>query len=168
MIHVCSLARLYSTVDEIGARHIVTMLRLTDRVERPRHIARENHLVLSLDDITAPMDGHIAPGEEHVARLIEFVGGWNRAAPMVVHCYAGISRSTAGAFVTACAVNPARDEQQIAWSIRRASRTATPNARIVALADRLLKRDGRMVRAIETIGQGEASEEGVPFRLDIA
>jgi predicted protein tyrosine phosphatase len=167
MIHVCSLARLYATVDETGARHIVTLLRLTDRVERPRHISPENHLVLPMDDITAPMDGYTAPAEEHVERLIEFVGKWDRAAPMVVHCYAGISRSTAGAYVAACALNPARDEQQIAWDIRRASRTAYPNSRIVSIADRLLKRDGRMARAIETIGPGHFAEEGVPFRLDI-
>ena len=101
-------------------------------------------------------------------RLIDFVGKWDRAAPMVVHCYAGISRSTAGAFVAACALNPQRDEQQIAWDIRRASRTAQPNARIVSIADRLLKRDGRMVRAIETIGPGDLAMEGDPFRLDIA
>jgi predicted protein tyrosine phosphatase len=86
---------------------------------------------------------------------------------MVVHCYAGISRSTAGAFVAACALNPDRDEQRIAWDIRRASRTAQPNARIVSIADRLLKRDGRMVRAVETIGPGHAAAEGDPFRLEI-
>jgi predicted protein tyrosine phosphatase len=168
MIHVCSLARLYSTVDETGARHIVTLLRLTDRVERPNHIAAENHLVLAVDDITTPMDGYTAPAEEHVRRLIDFAGKWDRAAPMVVHCFAGISRSTAGAYVAACALNPARDEMQIAWDIRRASHTATPNARIVSIADKLLNRDGRMVRAIETIGPGHVAEEGVPFQLDIA
>jgi predicted protein tyrosine phosphatase len=168
MIHVCSLARLYATVDETGAGHIVTLLRRTDRVERPQHIAAENHLVLAVDDITTPMEGYTAPAEEHIERLIRFVGGWDRAAPMVVHCFAGISRSTAGAYVAACALNPERDEMQIAWDIRRASRTAMPNARIVSLADRLLERDGRMIRAIETIGPGEFSEEGVPFRLDIA
>jgi predicted protein tyrosine phosphatase len=108
------------------------------------------------------------PAQEHVERLIDFVGQWDRAAPMVVHCYAGISRSTAGAYVAACALNPARDEQQIAWDIRRASRTAQPNVAIVSIADRLLKRDGRMVRAIETIGPGHAAMEGDPFRLDIA
>ena len=123
MIHVCSLARLYATVDETGARHVVTLLRLTDRVQRPSHIAPENHLVLAIDDIAAPMEGFTAPATEHVERLIEFVGTWDRAAPMVVHCYAGISRSTAGAFVTACALNPNRDELQIAQAIRRASRT---------------------------------------------
>ena len=167
MIHVCSLARLYATVDETGARHIVTLLRLSDRVTRPSHIAPENHLVLAIDDIATPMDGYTVPATEHVERLIEFVGTWDRAAPMVVHCYAGISRSTAGAFVTACALNPNRDELQIAQAIRRASRTAQPNARIVSIADRLLKREGRMMRAVETIGPGDAATEGDPFRLDI-
>jgi predicted protein tyrosine phosphatase len=167
MIHVCSLARLHATVDETGARHIVTLLRLTDRVERPRQVAPENHLVLAVDDIAMPMEGYTVPAEEHVERLIEFVGKWGRAAPMVVHCYAGISRSTAGAFVAACALNPARDEQQIAWDIRRASRTAQPNVAIVSIADRLLKRQGRMVRAIETIGPGDLATEGHPFRLDL-
>src|SRR5512135_3839581 len=117
MIHVCSLARVYATIDETGARHLVTLLRLVDRVQRPSHIAPENHLVLPVDDITMPAEGYTAPGEEHVKRLIDFVGTWDRAAPMVVHCFAGISRSTAGAFVAACTLNPGRDEQQIAWDI---------------------------------------------------
>jgi predicted protein tyrosine phosphatase len=167
MIHVCSLSRLYATVDETGARHIVTLLRLVDRVQRPTHIAPENHLVLAVDDITAPMDGYTAPAHEHVQRLIDFATAWDRKAPMVVHCFAGISRSTAGAYVAACALNPKRDEMQIAWDIRRASRTAQPNARIVSIADRLLKRDGRMVAAIEAIGVADPATEGHPFRLDI-
>jgi len=167
MIHVCSLSRLYDTVDATGARHIVTLLRLADRVQRPSHIAPENHLVLGVDDISLPIDGYTLPGEEHVERLIEFVGAWDRAAPMVVHCFAGISRSTAGAFVAACTLNPHRDEREIAWAIRRASRTAQPNARIVSIADHLLERDGRMIHAIETIGPGDFATEGSPFRLDI-
>lgn len=167
MIHVCSLARLHATVDETGARHIVTLLRATDRVQRPNHIQAANHLVLAVDDIATPMDGYTVPAQEHVERLIDFVGGWDRTAPMVVHCFAGISRSTAGAFTAACLLNPRRDEAQIAWDIRRASRTAQPNAAIVAIADRLLKRDGRMVRAVDAIGPGYAATEGDPFRLEI-
>jgi len=103
-----------------------------------------------------------------VQRLIDFVGAWDRATPMVMHCFAGISRSTAGAYVAACALNPKRDEMQIAWDIRRASRTAQPNSRIVLIADRLLKRDGRMMHAIDAIGPGDVATEGDPFRLDIA
>jgi predicted protein tyrosine phosphatase len=167
MIHVCSLARLHDTVDETGARHIVTLLRNTDQVMRPRTVTSENHLVLSMDDIVAPMEGYEAPANTHVERLIGFVSGWDRTAPLVVHCYAGISRSTAGAFITACTLNPNRDEQQIAWALRHASRTATPNARLVSIADQILRRNGRMVRAVETIGPGEMAYEANPFRLDL-
>ena len=81
---------------------------------------------------------------------------------------AGISRSTGAAFVAACALNPQREELQIAQAIRAASPTAQPNARIVSIADRLLKRQGRMVRAVEMIGPGEAATEGHPFRIDLA
>ena len=167
MIHVCSLARLYATVDETKARHIVTLLRLTDRVTRPAHIAEANHLILAVDDIAAHQDGYTVPAQEHVERLIDFAGRWDRSAPMVVHCYAGISRSTAAAFTAACVLNPDRSEVEIAKAIRAASGTAQPNAAIVAIADRLLKRDGRMIRAVEAIGPAQFAEEGVPFRLDL-
>ena len=92
---------------------------------------------------------------------------WDRAAPLVVHCYAGISRSTAGAFVTACALNPRRDENTIARALRDASPTAMPNIRIVSLADAMLGRDGRMIAAIRAIGPGTAAYASEPFRLDL-
>ena len=167
MIHVCSLARLHETVEETGALHVVTLLKQTDRVERPRTVAEANHLILGMDDITTPLDGYIAPGDEHVTRLISFARGWDRTTPLVVHCFAGISRSTAGAYVAACALNPGRNELAIAQALRRASATATPNIRIVTLADRMLGRDGRMVAAIRSIGPGMAAYASEPFRLEL-
>jgi predicted protein tyrosine phosphatase len=167
MIHVCSLARLHRTVEETGARHIVTLLKEIALVSRPAAVTAENHLHIGVDDISCPMDGYNHPCEEHVARLMTFVQGWDRSAPMVIHCYAGISRSTASAYAAACALNPGREEMAIAWDLRRASRTAMPNRLIVSLADRLLGRDGRMIKAIETIGPGHAAYEGEPFRLDL-
>jgi len=167
MIHVCSLARLHDTVDSVGARHVITLMRDIDKVVRPKSILEANHLLLSMDDIAQPIDGYEMPGEAHVTRLIEFVSGWDRAAPMVVHCYAGISRSTAAAFTAACVLNPKRDEADIAKALRRVSPIASPNVRIVALADAVLGREGRMVRAIEGIGIGQSAFEGNPFRLDL-
>ncbi len=167
MIHVCSLARLHETVEDSGARHIVSLIGDEARVERPGAITEENHLWLRLHDISAPIDGYIMPDEEHIADLLRFVRRWDRRAPLVVHCYAGISRSTASAFASVCALNPQRDEESIAQALRRASPTATPNVLIVSLADRLLRREGRMVAAIETIGRGALAAEGAPFRLDL-
>jgi predicted protein tyrosine phosphatase len=167
MIHVCSLARLHETVEESGALHVVTLLKHTDRVERPKAVLEANHLILGMDDICTPMDGYVIPCDEHVTRLIEFVHGWDRAKPIVVHCFAGISRSTAGAFVAACSLNPNRNEMAIAQELRRASATATPNLRIVSIADRILGRDGRMVAAIDSIGRGMMAYEADPFRLEL-
>ena len=167
MIHVCSLPRLHQTVDETGARHVVSLLKDVDLVRRPDSILEANHLILGMDDITEPCDGYVAPGDEHVTRLLDFVRVWNRAKPLVMHCYAGISRSTAGAYVTACALNPQRDELAIAQALRQASATARPNLRIVTLADRALGRQGRMISAIESIGLGGMATEANPFRLDL-
>jgi predicted protein tyrosine phosphatase len=163
MIHVCSLARLHATVEETGARHVITLVR--DPVLRPPGIDPDHHLVVDVDDITCATDGYVHPCEDHVAKVLDFAQRWDRAAPLVVHCWAGISRSTATAFAAACALNPGRDELRIAWDLRRASRTASPNVLIVTLADRLLGRDGRMIKAVETIGRGVAATEGEPFRL---
>jgi predicted protein tyrosine phosphatase len=167
MIHVCSLARLYKTVEETKALHIVTLLRLTDRVTRPAHITADNHLILAVDDIVDAEDGFTVPAQEHVLRLIDFAQRWDRSTPMVVHCFAGISRSTAAAFTAACALSPQRDEAYIARAIRAASPTAAPNKRIVAIADDILKRDGRMIRAVEALGRGQEAMEGHPFRLEL-
>ncbi len=167
MIHVCSLARLHATVEETGARRVVSLMRDVELVRRPPSVEHAHHLLLRLDDISEPVDGFTIPAEEHVAELLTFVRAWDRAAPLVIHCYAGVSRSTAGAFVSACALNPERAETQIAQDIRRLSPTATPNIRIVRLADQMLGRDGRMVEAIASIGRGIECYEGHPFRLDL-
>jgi predicted protein tyrosine phosphatase len=143
------------------------LLKDTDLVQRPNGIEPGNHLILGMDDINEPADGYVAPGDDHVGRLIAFVRGWDRAKPLVVHCFAGISRSTAGAYVTACALNPQRSELVIAQALRGASATATPNRRIVAIADRVLGRNGRMLAAIETIGFGTMAIAAEPFRLEL-
>lgn len=166
MIHVCSLARLHQTVADTGSRHIVTLMKDIALVERPRAVDPQNHLHIMVDDITCPIDGYTHPCEEHVARLMQFAREWDRAAPLVVHCYAGISRSTAGAYAVACALSE-RDEMAIAQDIRRVSPTAMPNPLIVSLADRLLGRKGRMIAAIEAIGPGDMCYEADPFSIEL-
>jgi predicted protein tyrosine phosphatase len=167
MIHVCSLARLHETVATTGARHVVSLLAHEDNLTRPATIAPENHLWLQLHDISAPQDGFVAPQTAHVEQLIAFVQRWPREQALVIHCYAGVSRSSAAAFVAVCTLSPESDERAIAIALRRASPTATPNIRIVAIADRLLVRRGRMVSAVEAIGAGLVAPEAEPFRLDL-
>jgi predicted protein tyrosine phosphatase len=167
-LHVCSLARIGDTVTRTGARSLVTLLSPGTAVERPDGIAPERHLYLAISDIVAPTPGQTLPESAHLDELIGFVKSWDRAEPMVIHCYAGVSRSTAAAFIAACALAPKRDEREVARALRAASPTATPNPRLVALADERLERNGRMTEAIAGIGRGEECFEGAPFALELA
>ena len=167
-IHVSSLARLHETVTRTNASHVVTLINAATVVERPAVITPDRHLFIGVSDITAPLDGHIMPSEAHVHTLLDFVKQWNRMHPIVIHCWAGISRSTAAAFITACALFPHQDELRIARRLRQASASATPNPVLVSAADQILKRQGRMVSAIQSIGRGADAFEGTPFHLPLA
>lgn len=166
-LHVCSLTLISQTVAETGARSLVTLLSPGTLVVRPEAISPDRHLHLAVSDIVEPMPGQVLPDHTHLADFLAFVRAWDRAEPMVIHCFAGVSRSTAAAFIAACALAPKRDEFAIARALRRASPTATPNALLVALADAALKRDGRMTAAIEAIGRGADCFEGTPFALEL-
>lgn len=167
MLHVCSLSKLPETVTATGATSLVTLINAEMSVPTPAGIAPDRHLFLAFNDIVAPVEGLVPASEQHVSDLLDFIRAWDRQAPLVVHCWAGISRSTAGAYVAACALNPDADEYSLAALLRERSPSATPNARIVAIGDKLLGRDGRMIDAIRGIGRGANAFEGSPFVMPI-
>jgi predicted protein tyrosine phosphatase len=167
-VHVCSVDRLPDVAASSGARTLVTLLRENHLVDRPQTIAPARYLRLSFNDIIEPREGLALVQGTHVAALIDFVQRWDRQEPLLIHCFAGVSRSTAGAYITACLLQPQVSEAEWAARLRNASPTATPNARVIALADALLKREGRMISAIAAIGRGAECHSGEPFFLDLA
>lgn len=164
-VHVCPLSAVPDVVARARAAHLVTLLQEEILVERPRAILPDKHLRLLVHDIAEPSLGCIAPDETHIAELIAFARDWGGRGPMVVHCWAGISRSTAAALTALCAVNPEVSEERIARALREASPTAYPNRLMIRLADEALGRGGRMMSAVESIGRGVPSHEAVPFSL---
>ena len=167
LVYVCPLSRVAQVVAQSGADSLVSLLSPPFQAPRLAEIAPERRLTLGLSDIVAPLDGQVLPEQAHVESLIEFFRRWDRARPMVVHCYAGVSRSPAAAFIGLCALDAA-PEIEIARKLRRLSPSATPNKRLVELADALLSRQGRMVRAIESIGRGADCFEGEVFGMETA
>src|SRR5215470_926582 len=137
-VHVCPLSALPDVVGRYQASHLLTCLQDAVLVETPDPILPDRHLRLHIHDISEPLPGYIAPDAKHVARLIDFALDWGGRGPMVVHCWAGISRSTAAAFAALCAINPGVNEERIARRLRAASPTAYPNRRIIRLADAAL------------------------------
>ena len=167
MIYVCPLARVDETIARLGSERIISLLSAGTMMERPAAIRDGGHLLINMHDIAEAQDGMTLPDREHVERIIDFAQGWDRGRPLVINCYAGVSRSTATAYLLAAAFSPKRDEAELAQTLRELSPTATPNPRIIALADDILGRGGRMVSAIASIGRGADCYEGVPFGLRI-
>lgn len=137
-------------------------------VETPLAHAPRHRLDLRFNDIAEPREGLTPPTEADVAALLAFAQDWDGTQPMLIHCWAGVSRSTAAAYVVASARSEPGREQDWAERLRVAAPTATPNPLIVALADRLLNRDGAMSRAVAAIGRGAETAWGAPFELDLS
>ncbi|MFQ5627012.1 MAG: tyrosine phosphatase family protein, partial [Methyloligellaceae bacterium] len=84
--------------------YLITLINDQTLIKTPDSIEPHRHLRLVMNDISEPQPGLVPPNDSHVQELIDFVVGWNRRYPMLIHCWAGISRSTAAAFIALCAL----------------------------------------------------------------
>jgi predicted protein tyrosine phosphatase len=131
-----------------------------DRLPRDR-------LTLAFNDISAPTPGCVTPDAAIAGAIIDFGRACRPGETALVHCWMGVSRSPAAAYIIACERAPG-EERNIAEVLRRLSPTATPNRLLVSLADDVLARNGRMVEAIDAIGRGCAFEgDAPPFCLPL-
>ena len=162
---VSPLAEVPMVVEALRPSHMVTLLDPGHQIERPPSIAPSAWLRLDVHDIHEPTPVMTAPNQDAVQRLLAFAEGWDEAAPMLIHCHAGISRSTASAYIVACARLPHIDEMAIAMQLREASPVAFPNRALVAHADQILGREGRMVAGVEAMGHTDMNAWQVPFQF---
>ncbi|MEZ5939095.1 MAG: protein-tyrosine phosphatase family protein [Hyphomonadaceae bacterium] len=164
-IWISSLARAPELARKHKPARIVSLLSPYDDFPRFPGISADRHLCVAVHDIVADTGDWQAPGQSDAEQVVRFVEQWDMSAPLLIHCWAGISRSTATAFIAACIHNPDTDERDIAAAIREASPTASPNPRLVAHADDILGREGRMSAAVAAIGRGGYAMEATPFSL---
>jgi len=166
MILITPLSAIEETIRGRAPSHLVTLLSNDFMIETPQGFPAARHLRLTMHDIADPgLPG--APAREHVDRLIEFGRDWDAKAPMLVHCWAGVSRSTAAAFTLLCDRAGPGAERELAEMLRERAPHAQPNRLIVRLADEALGRSGAMVRAVESIGSGVLVAEGVPVEIPL-
>jgi predicted protein tyrosine phosphatase len=136
-------------------------------IETPEGFPAETHLRLAINDVADPAFGETPPEARHVEQLLTFGRGWGGEAPILVHCWAGVSRSTAAAYILFCdRLGPGR-EDEIAKAIRFRAPHAWPNRLLVQLADEALGREGRMVHAVEALGRGRIVAQGECVELPL-
>jgi predicted protein tyrosine phosphatase len=167
MIYVSPLSGVVDAIRTVGPSHLVSLLDPESMIDTPDGIERVCHLRLGINDTAEPRDELIVPGEAHVSELISFVRGWDQKNPMLVHCWAGISRSTAAAFIALCALNEDHPEAELARLVRARGAHAHPNRLMVRLADDILGRKGRMREAVEALGPPRQTWEGELFALPV-
>lgn len=125
-------------------------------------------LDLVFNDIAEPQAGLTPPSLGAVEALLDLATQWNGRAPLLLSCYAGVSRSPAAAYAVACLRRGPGEEAALAQALRAAAPSATPNPLIVALADAWLGRGGAMIDALRGIGRGADCFEGEAVRWDLA
>jgi len=159
----------YSLLNETVRRHRPShvLSLMVETVERPQGIRPDRHLYLCVHDIAEPVEGSVAPDESHITDLLGFGRTWDRTAPFLVHCWAGISRSTAGAYILLCDLHGPGHEDRIAQALRARASHAQPNRLMIRHADALLGRNGRMIAAVDTMGVARPALEGELVELPL-
>jgi predicted protein tyrosine phosphatase len=115
--------------------------------------APHRRLALRFHDIIEPTRDQLAPSREDVERLLDFGRelGEPAGSHLLVHCYAGVSRSTAAAALILAQAHPERPARDALDRVAQLRPRAWPNLRILELGDALLGRNGEIVAAVAAI-----------------
>jgi predicted protein tyrosine phosphatase len=169
---VCGIEELpgYS---EAGVSHVLSILD-PEREELTAFGAYGEHerLELRFHDVIDPVRGQIAPTKADVERILAF-GHSLFAEPggcghLLVHCHAGVSRSTAAMTMILAQAQPDRPASEIMAAVARIRPKAWPNLRMIEFADELLDRDGELIAAVKARHRAYAAQrpEIIQFMID--
>ena len=141
-IHTCSL----EAVREADVSIYDGVITIEDsRIENPFRLEFEHpkQLVLCFDDISVPLDGFIEPQVKHILQALSFADRIGEGS-ILIHCHAGISRSSAIALaIIAKKIGKGKERESIKI-LEQINPHARPNKSIVWLTDEILERDGKL------------------------
>jgi predicted protein tyrosine phosphatase len=117
-----------------------------------KRLAGETRLHIAyFHDCSVEEPGRRLPAEDDLRQILAFAADLKPEAHVLIHCWAGISRSTAVAYAILCQfMGPGRESDCIE-AILAVRPQAFPNTLIVDLADRILERHGAMRQACDKV-----------------
>ena len=148
-LSVCGLAELTEIVKS-GPTHVVSIL--DPEAPEPEDLAGLSdgaRVQLRFHDVSCETPGYLAPQRDDIDALLAFgrTIAMNPSPHVLVHCHAGISRSTAAAVVLLVQRRPGAERQVFEW-VSQVRPVAWPNARIIRLADAALDLGSALVAAM--------------------
>lgn len=147
-ITICGLNEIAGCFD---ARHTHAISILDPETEEPQSfsaLAVDNLLRLRFHDVIEHQPAIAPPDVGHIAAILNFGAGLKgHAAPrLLIHCHAGISRSTAAAIILLS--NHGAEADAAVAQVVSVRPKAWPNLRMIEIGDRMLKRENRLVQAV--------------------
>jgi predicted protein tyrosine phosphatase len=108
--------------------------------------------ILRFHDVIEPTPGCVTPERDHVEAILEFgrdsASGHPTEPHLLVHCHAGVSRSTAAMAMLMAQAEAQEDEDRLFARLLAVRAKAWPNSRLIGIADALLGRGGRLSAAL--------------------
>lgn len=142
---------------EAGVTHAISIL--DPQVPKPQVLSRydglRQHWLLRFHDISTRAPDMNAPEQADLEDLVAIGRELTASAEgghLLVHCHAGVSRSTAAAAILLAQHNPGREAEAFD-TVARLRPGAWPNARMVELADALLERNGALRAGLQAMQQ---------------
>ena len=146
-IHICSLDHVreldVSTYDGIITIEDTTIIEpFRVQGDEPKQ------LILRFDDINEPIDDYVVPQLSHIKRALDFADKIEDGS-LLVHCNAGISRSSAIALAVIAKRLGSGKEEEAVNTLEHINPNCRPNRSIVEMTDELLKRNGSLYKVVE-------------------
>ena len=146
-VHVCSLHAVRE-LDVSTYDGIITIEDTTIREPFRVQTDEPKQLILRFDDINKPMDDYVIPQMSHIKRALEFADKIEDGS-LLVHCHAGISRSSAIALAVIAKKLGSGKEEEAVNTLEHINPNCRPNKSIVEMIDELLERDGKLIKAVQ-------------------
>ena len=112
-------------------------------------------LELRFNDVIENLPDQVPPSPEHVAALLAFGRDLMAEPPndahLLVHCHAGISRSTASMALILAQALPEAPAPAILGEILRIREKAWPNLRLLELGEAMIGRNGELSAAARAV-----------------
>lgn len=135
-----------------GVRHVVSIGDVGSKTPFGYHEILARKMRIEFDDISNDAGvkaGYVLPSIDDVAKILVFVRGIDDKA--LFHCEAGVSRSTAAAVLFVASKIPAGSERAACDLVKAVQPYANPNRKMIEHGDKILRRNGLLMMAVNEV-----------------
>jgi len=162
-------------IDNFALRAVTHLLSIEDpgTVKTTPPWFKGVHRQIHFHDVESPYEARLMKAtmatRDQVAEILDFGEDCRKASlcrpvHLLIHCYAGASRSTAACYVIVAQTLGSGSAEAALDFLLRIRPQALPNSLVVEHADQLLARDGELVQALQPLRQ--AFKEAATAWLD--